>query len=1034
MMDGNFRESIDSDDAVLDDEDTPVAPTRRNRNPYEGPEAEADAEAAGLRLPRQYFDMAIEGAGDKVSIVPRENLRCLGYAHAYADFGLHVLDSNTLDKNGKATGPDGDCKSPRGAGWSKEATTDHDKINDRWMGRGNYPPNDKGKVYDYASPDKMRGVCIVVPYGLPDNERYVIYDEDGDIGATSTADLVAEHGPLPQTVTAITGSGGRHLYFRTPNRVIRNSTSAVAPKIDIRGEGGQVSAPPTMSKYRKRYTWAPGRAPWEIEMAVAPKWLEDAMFYATKANQAGDASKKKGSAKPARKSNAGRKSEAHGFEEHLADIGDHEGGRGFNDPINRAALSWWSHRGVDADPEELRTVLRTRISEAERGPSRLNVKYDGDEWLKAAIEDARQHIAANAKPEPVSMTQDEVAAAITAAGIDKDSTDEDICDFLRQLPVMDGATRKRIIGALGHSIREPGATVFTPKEVANLWRGLDAEVSAADSTDSDEVPIVNDWDFDEMVAYGVDQIQAENSETPRLFLYAADLSRIEGAGTPKPRIKNLTEKQFSAEFNAMTTWRRLDTGSGGDTRLRGVSAPADVVSQIFGSEHTIYPELTGVVSTPIFALDGSMIITPGYHDSGVYYAPDPSLIIPPVSDVPTPEEVREATRLIIEEVLADFPLGGHTRADIMRIALDPESEGIPAVTNAVAMLLTLFIFNMFPNERATGFLFSKPDPGTGASLLVDLLSIIATGDVTPAQPLPPNKEEMAKSLLATMADGSRIFNFDNVDKTMDSGELASAMTAPKYKGRLLGKTQTVEIEVRALFAFSGNHASLSRELARRIVMVDLNANMANPEKRSGWRHADIGAWVRANRGQLVWACLTLVQNWVAGGMKPDTSVQINSFERWSGIINGILKAADLNGFDGNRDELRESTKSPGELAKDQFIFELASRYADGQPFRVASACDLIDGRGKVPSLIEICNRDNVVNDGCPIHLDGGGWDPDFGGYIENKAAGPFGRMMRKYAKEVHETKVDGKKRTVRFELGTADTGATQYVLRVEDAC
>lgn len=48
----------------------------------------------------------------------------------------------------------------------------------------------------------------------------------------------------PETLTARTPSGGLHLYYGTEFEV-RNSASALAPGVDVRGEGGYVVAPPS---------------------------------------------------------------------------------------------------------------------------------------------------------------------------------------------------------------------------------------------------------------------------------------------------------------------------------------------------------------------------------------------------------------------------------------------------------------------------------------------------------------------------------------------------------------------------------------------------------------------------------------------------------------------------------------------------------------------------------------------------------------------------------------------------------------------
>lgn len=131
-----------------------------------------------------------------------------------------------------------------------------------------------------------------------------------------------------------------------------------------------------------------------------------------------------------------------------------------------------------------------------------------------------------------------------------------------------------------------------------------------------------------------------------------------------------------------------------------------------------------------------------------------------------------------------------------------------------------------------------------------------------------------------------------------------ALTSSKHEARILGKSETVEAHVRCVWALTGNNVQLSSELLRRCCLIDLDAQMENPEEREGWRHQDIRRWCRNNRGQLVWACLTLIQNWIADDKPHFTGRALNSYENWSYVMGGICESAGLGGFLGNREDLK----------------------------------------------------------------------------------------------------------------------------------
>lgn len=81
-----------------------------------------------------------------------------------------------------------------------------------------------------------------------------IDDEKGKNGYEEVRKWEAENGDLPETVTAITGRGGYHLYFHYEGSDIRNRTG-ILDGVDIRGEGGYVIAPPSPHPNGTEYAW-----------------------------------------------------------------------------------------------------------------------------------------------------------------------------------------------------------------------------------------------------------------------------------------------------------------------------------------------------------------------------------------------------------------------------------------------------------------------------------------------------------------------------------------------------------------------------------------------------------------------------------------------------------------------------------------------------------------------------------------------------------------------------------------------------------
>jgi hypothetical protein len=148
-------------------------------------------------------------------------------------------------------------KQPIPKQWQLAATTDAAAIERWWQ----------------EAPDAGIGIATGAASGI------FVLDVDtasGKVGAESLATLEANHGPLPDTYEVVTGSGGRHLYFKTPTGIeIPTSAGRLGTDLDIRGEGGQVLAPPTVHLNGTRYEVEASTA--LLDAADAPAWLVTAI-------------------------------------------------------------------------------------------------------------------------------------------------------------------------------------------------------------------------------------------------------------------------------------------------------------------------------------------------------------------------------------------------------------------------------------------------------------------------------------------------------------------------------------------------------------------------------------------------------------------------------------------------------------------------------------------------------------------------------------------------------------------------------------
>jgi putative DNA primase/helicase len=99
--------------------------------------------------------------------------------------------------------------------------------------------------------------------------RVVILDIDRRHGGDpELAKLQQRLGPLPRTLTSLTGDGG-HLYFRPPPGV-RMTKKDLAPGVQLLAEGCYAVAPPSRHWSGPCYRWAEHRGPGELQIAALP--------------------------------------------------------------------------------------------------------------------------------------------------------------------------------------------------------------------------------------------------------------------------------------------------------------------------------------------------------------------------------------------------------------------------------------------------------------------------------------------------------------------------------------------------------------------------------------------------------------------------------------------------------------------------------------------------------------------------------------------------------------------------------------------
>lgn len=182
---------------------------------------------------------------------------CAALAYA-ASFGWYVFPCYEIGESGRCTCGRPNCQSPgkhpRTEHGLKAATIDPEKIR-RWWGRW---------------PDANIAAATGAVSGF---DALDIDPRHG--GDESLLEMVAQNGPLPDTVEQLTGGGGRHLLFKQHPGLA--SRTGIFPGIDVRANGGYILVPPSNHSSGREYAWELSSRPGEVPLVEWPEGLLEAL-------------------------------------------------------------------------------------------------------------------------------------------------------------------------------------------------------------------------------------------------------------------------------------------------------------------------------------------------------------------------------------------------------------------------------------------------------------------------------------------------------------------------------------------------------------------------------------------------------------------------------------------------------------------------------------------------------------------------------------------------------------------------------------
>ena len=371
--------------------------------------------------------------------------------------------------------------------------------------------------------------------------------------------------------------------------------------------------------------------------------------------------------------------------------------------------------------------------------------------------------------------------------------------------------------------------------------------------------------------------------------------------------------------------------------------------------------LHGVTHTPMMRPDGTILDVPGYDAAtGFLYLPDPDLIVPPIPDRPTSDEIKAAVDLILQPV-AEFPfVSEDDRATYLGLEFTPALRPV------------------LPGPYQMGVI-TATNPGSGKTLLAKMITILHGG--AQRGELPRDADELRKSITAALMDTTApVITFDNLTGVIRSSVLESLLTAKYWTDRWLGQNRSVTAANDRLWLATGNNAAFGGDLARRIATVALNPPEANHHLRTDFTIKNLEAWMWEQRGRHLAAILTIARGWVVAG-RPIVAVRSDDYAPWVGGLRGMLGWAGFPGvFGGSNSEVALSSDD-----EEWHAFLVALHDAFGtEPFTVKGLVERLDSfTGKIDAAVlpgDLAQQWSHIRDGKDT-----GFRKSLGWWLKNRA-------------------------------------------------
>lgn len=355
-------------------------------------------------------------------------------------------------------------------------------------------------------------------------------------------------------------------------------------------------------------------------------------------------------------------------------------------------------------------------------------------------------------------------------------------------------------------------------------------------------------------------------------------------------------------------------GKSGNT----VEPPKSVCENILAFADTKVPSMRYVARLPYVTPRETIHSQPGYDfASKIMYSPNV-----PFGEIPATPTVAEF-RSAVYDLWAGF-------------------EEFPFDSPSSTAMMFAMLFEPFLKPLITGpcpmYAIDAPPFGqaSGKSLVAQTVGAIFTGNSECLATWPQKEDELPQRIADHLISGDPFVAFDNIRGRVDNRDLAQLLTSTHWPHRLKFHDGVIKLTNSATWCMSLNGATFDRDLARRTVMIRLDAKVLNAHERKSFKRPQ-PYWALANRARLVRCAMTVIAYWLSIG-KPKVAVTFASYESWS---RWVLPVVAQMGFSQREIQLGVDAAKEKDTETQEFL-EFIEKWSDQYTSTPAKAGLLVD--------------------------------------------------------------------------------------------